>query len=166
MISVENLYKTYFEAFLTENLDLPLTKILKLMNVDRSTFYYHFNYYEDFVEKAFDNYFEELRKERTRLNGCNLFEIIQKINTEIIKTIKSSKKPINFENFYNNIQLFYDILKKRYKLLVLNEFINKYFLYKNKKMNCDIVLEEAFFSLLIHIKNKEINFSDFYLISK
>lgn len=166
MISEQNLYKIYFKTFLAQNLDLPLTKILKLMNVDRSTFYYHFHYYEEFVDKAFDNYFEELRKERTKIKEGNLIDIIEQINTKIIKTIKCSKNPINFEILYNNIQLFYDNLKKRYKLLILNEITYKYFLYNNKKMNCDIVLEEAFFSLLIHIKHSEINFSNFYLISK
>ena len=87
------------------------------------------------------------------------------MNTKIVDDLRRFKTVIDFNNFYNNIELFYDNLKKRYKLLMLNEIINKYFLYKNEKLSCDIVLEEAFFSLLIHIKNKEISYSNFYLIT-
>ena len=165
MVSEEALYKTYYKLFLTKDLNLTLVEILELMNVNRSTFYNHFNYYEEFVNKAFDKYFEELRKERRNIKSNNLFQIIEQMNTRIIDDLRRFKTVIDFNNFYNNIELFYDNLKKRYKLLMLNEIINKYFLYKNEKLSCDIVLEEAFFSLLIHIKNKEISYSNFYLIT-
>ncbi len=165
MINDEDFFKIYFKTFLTENLDLPLIKILKLMDIDKTTFYNRFSYYENFVEKAFDYYFNKLTKERIRMRTNDLFEIIEQINTRIIKNLMHSKTIIDFNNFSNNINLFYDQLKKRYKLLILNEIIAKTFLYKNKKMSCEIVLEEAFFSLIIHIKNKELSFSNFYLIS-
>lgn len=82
MISEKEIYNTFYKVFLTENLDLPLTKILKLMNIDRSTFYNRFYYYENFVNKAFDYYFEELRKTRIGLERTNLFEIITQMNTK------------------------------------------------------------------------------------
>ncbi len=160
----EEFFKVYLKLFLTKNLDLPLTEILKLMDVNRNVFYNRFDYYDNFFNLAFDYYFQDLIKKRIKIQSDNIFEIIDQMNSLIIKKLMHYKKIIDFNNLSSNIELFNDNLKKRYKLLILNNIISKNITYRNIKLNTDIILEESYFSLCLHIKYKEVNFSKFYYI--
>lgn len=166
MTKNEEFFKRFYKLFLTKKLDITLTEFLKLMNLDRSTFYYRFYFYSNFVEKFFNYYSKDLINARKQISTNNLFEIIEEINTLMIKDLMKFKDIIEFRYLSSNIDLFYEDLKKRYKLLILNNLTDKYFLYKNKKYDSNIVLEEGFFSLINHIKNKDLNFSRFYIVSK
>lgn len=165
MINEDKICKKFLKIFLIEDLNKSITEILKLLNLNHSTFYNHFFSYEEFFKKSLDVFTKHFLYKRKAMSNDNIIKVIDEINNLIVEEINKYKDTMNIEIFSQNLDYYNKYLKNCYFHLILLNITSNYLSYNDIKINTKILLEEAYFSLIIHLKNQDYNFFEFKLLS-
>ncbi len=165
MVNDEKLYKNFLILLLKEDLDKPIIEILKLLKLNHSTFYNHFFSFDNFIEESLNLFSSKLINKRKSMSNDNIFKVIKNLNILILNEIYKHREILNFEIFINNLNVYSNFFKNSYFHLILHNITLPSIYYKKEKIDLNILLEEAYFSLIIHLKNKNSNFFEYSLIS-
>lgn len=165
MVNDEKIIKKFLKLFLFEDLNKPIVEILKLLNLNHSTFYNHFFSYDNFIEKSLDTFTSHFLYKRKRMDNDNILKVINEINNLIFDEINKYKDLINLKIFSKNLHHYEEYLKKTYFHLILLNITSNEISYNHIKINLSILLEEAYFSLILHLKNNDNNLFEYQLVS-
>lgn len=118
------LKNTFFQLLKRKNInDISVTELCEKADINRSTFYYHYKYIEDFICEI---YHDELIDIEKRLNLTMFFDTKDENDESLILLLKE------LENTDNHLHLLLSRCNK-------NDFVNWNFLFwKNKKESSEL----------------------------